>query len=129
MVKRAVLCLLIAAVLPACAGGPLAAPQPGTVSGHVSTRACGGAAREVSSGCLFHPAAGMTLAFRPVAGGQASFATTDARGFYSITLPAGEYQVDPKDPIPSTSRAGAHLLKVTAGHPLTADLSYTLQLL
>jgi hypothetical protein len=130
MVKRAVLSLLIVAALAACAGSPLAAPQPGTISGHVSTRTCGGAARETSTPCQFHPASGMTMAFRPVGGaGQVAFATTDAQGFYSIRLAAGEYQVDPKNPIPSTTRGGPRLVKVTAGHTVTADLSYTLQLL
>ncbi|MDQ6709361.1 MAG: carboxypeptidase-like regulatory domain-containing protein [Candidatus Dormibacteraeota bacterium] len=127
MIKRALVSLSVMGLLAGCAGGPLAAPKVGTISGHVSTRACGGAARDDATTCRFHPAAGVTLSFRPVNGGGASVATTDSKGFYSISLPAGQYQVGPRDPI--AAKQASRPLTVSAGQAHTADFSYTIQLL
>ncbi|MDQ6883546.1 MAG: carboxypeptidase-like regulatory domain-containing protein [Candidatus Dormibacteraeota bacterium] len=129
MVTRVLASLSATLIVAGCAGSPLAAPRPGTISGHVSTRACGGAAREDSTGCAFRPAPGLTLAFRRAGGGDASYATTDATGFYSIQLPAGQYRVEPKNPMPPAKQAGPRLVEVPAGATVTADFSYTIQLL
>ncbi|GAC1478420.1 MAG: hypothetical protein PVSMB9_00870 [Candidatus Dormibacteria bacterium] len=127
--QRVLIWLSIAVTLAGCAGSPLVAAKTGTVSGHVSTRACGGANRETVGFCQFQPAAGMTLSFRGVTDGKVRMASADARGFYTISLPAGTYQVGPRDPIPAVSRAGPRLLTVMAGQSVTADFSYTIQLL
>ncbi len=127
MLKRVLISLAVLGILAGCAGSPLSAPKAATISGHVSTRACGGAARDDATTCRFHPAPGIALTFRPVNGGTASVATTDARGFYSVSLPAGQYQVGPREPL--LSKQGSRLLTVSAGQALTADFSYTIQLL
>lgn len=128
MFKRVWICLSIAVTVAGCAGSPLDAAKTGTVSGHVSTRACGGANRENVAGCQFKPAAGMKLSFRSMVDGRVRTATTDARGFYSISLPPGKYGVEPGDPIPAAFRERERILTVTSGQSLSADFSYTVQL-
>jgi hypothetical protein len=67
-----------------------------------------------------------------VAGGEISFATTDAGGAYSITLPPGDYLVSPKDASslgPARRWAGPNVVTVGAGKTITADFGYTIQLL
>lgn len=129
VLKRVLIGLSIAITVAGCAGSPLAAARTGTVSGHVSTRACGGANRENIAGCQFRPAAGVTLSFRELTAGTVRMASTDKAGSYSISLPAGKYQVEPKDPISGPRREAPRILTIAPGQSVTADFSYTLQLL
>ncbi|HEY0493774.1 MAG TPA: carboxypeptidase-like regulatory domain-containing protein [Candidatus Dormibacteraeota bacterium] len=132
MVRRVLAGCVLALALAACATSPgMIAPASGRLAGHVSTRTCGGAARDEQSSCRFHPNAGVRLAFKSVATGKTSFATTDASGGYSIGLPAGDYLVGPSDEasLGPTHRGGPRLVTVGAGKTVTEDFSYTIQLL
>ena len=129
VLKRALIGLSIAITVAGCAGNPLAAAGMGTVSGHVSTRACGGVIRENVAGCQFRPAAGVTLSFRELTAGTVRMASTNAAGFYSISLPAGKYQVDPEASISVPGREAPRLLTIAPGQSVRADFSYTFQLL
>jgi hypothetical protein len=74
----------------------------------------------------------LTLAFKRVAGGDMSFATTDAGGAYTIALPPGDYLVSPKDASslgPARRWGGPNVVTVGAGKTVTADFGYTIQLL
>src|SRR2546425_9404511 len=97
MLKRALLGCLLAIALCGCAGGPaLFGPSRGTVTGHVTMRACGGAYRPEQAGCSARAMAGATLSFRLTSGnGTPSEVTavTDASGAYSIKLAPGTYAV------------------------------------
>jgi len=131
--KRAFATIAIGLVLSGC--GALthtAAPTSGRVAGHVTVRACGGANTENQTGCQAHPSPGVTLAFKQVAGGDISFATTDAGGAYAITLPPGDYLVSPRDASslgPMRRWGGPNVVTVRAGKTMTADFVYTIQLL
>ena len=147
MLKRALFgCLmgvLLAVSLSACAGGPsIVGPSTGTVSGHVSERACGGAYRPDQTGCPMRPVADAIVGFRLLsANGTAPEATavTDARGAYTIKLAPGTYTVTLDavriavegsahlSPMPGTT--GPRQVTVAAGKTVNADLTINIQLL
>lgn len=143
MLKRALLGSLLAIVLSACAAGPaIFGTSTGTVNGHVTLRACGGANLEGQSGCPTRPMAGATVRFRltSASGTQTERTTvTDAAGAYAIALTPGTYsvtltstgQASPGSSRPSALPGGAapRQVTVTAGKTMTIDLTYTIQLL
>ncbi len=131
--RRVLAFVVLALVLGGCAGGPgRVTPVSGRITGHVTSRACGGAALQDQPACPIRPASGVSLAFKLAAGGDISFATTDAGGAYAITLPPGDYLVSPKDAAslgPVRSWGGPKVVTVGAGKTVTADFGYTIQLL
>ena len=133
MWKRTLLAVALGATMCACAGAPgFLAPATGRVTGHVMSRACGGAAQENQAACRFHPARGVTLAFQERSTGGMSYATSDATGAYAITLKPGGYWVSYKDAASLGAvlgSGGPRLVTVLAGKTLAADFSYTIQLL
>jgi hypothetical protein len=131
MLKRALFGCLLAVVLSACAGGPaIFGPSTGTVSGHVSVRACGGAYRLDQPGCPTQPVAGARLSFRlasPNGTHSDRTATTDAAGAYTIALPPSNYTVT----VTTTSNVSPKPRQVTvlAGKSVTVDFVYSIELL
>ena len=131
MLKRALFGCLLAIVFSACAGGPaIFGPSTGTVSGHVSVRACGGAYRLDQPGCPTQPVAGARVRFRLASpnGTQSDrTATTDAAGAYTIALPPSSYTVT----VTTTSNMSPKPRQVTvlAGKSVTVDFVYTIELL
>jgi carboxypeptidase family protein len=148
MLCRALVASLLAAVLAGCsAGSALFGPSTGAVTGHVQTRACGGANRPEQSGCPSRPDAGVTLTFQLTGTsgkGSEKTATTDANGSYRIDLEPGTYTVTASRSSASSTLArpqsfadagiiggfgGPHQVVVTAGKTVKADFVYTIQLL
>ncbi len=143
MVKRALFGCLLVIALSACAAGPaIFGPSTGTVTGHVTLRACGGAYRPGQAGCAVRPLAGAGVSFEIVpANGKGSerTAVTDANGAYSITVAPGIYAVTttlkPQE-LPAIAGAATvpglaspRQVTVVAGKTVTADFTYTIQLL
>jgi hypothetical protein len=143
MRARALLLTAVAVVLSGCAGGSaLFGAATGRVTGHVVSRACGGAYREDQPGCHTAPLAGEVLNFRLRGSSDVETATTDSAGAYRIDLKPGTYAIDLRAPnaapqaatlTPCACRpphfAGPTTLSVTAGKSLVADFSWTIELL
>jgi Carboxypeptidase regulatory-like domain len=134
MLSRALIACLLAATLAGCGGlASLFAPATGTVTGHVQIRACGGAYRPQQTGCPAQPMAGATLTFQPIDAGSPSKITTDSSGAYRIDLKPGTYRVHAMEE-GSTRQgfagfSGPTTVTVVAGKTVTADFTYTIQLL
>jgi carboxypeptidase family protein len=144
MFKRALLACLLAIGLGACAGGPaLFGQSAGTLSGHVTMRACGGAYRPEQAGCSVRAVAGATVSVRLASGNgttKARTAVTDGSGAYTIELAPGTYvveltstgagaQADPRPAVVPGGGAAPRQVTVVAGKTVTADLSWTIHLL
>ena len=143
MLKRTLFGSLLAIALSACAAGPaIFGSSTGTVTGHVTLRACGGAYRQGESSCPTRPMAGATVSFRltSASGTPAErTAMTDAGGAYTITLTPGTYSVTltstgqasqgSSRPSALPGAAAPRQVTVTAGKTVTTDLTYTIQLL
>ena len=126
------LCALAFALLLTGCGGPgVLTPRPaGTVTGHVTVRACGGAYRSDDvSPCPARPVAGATLTFQSNGTSTPVTVTTDSEGAYHIDLPAGSYAVSLNGAGKSSHLAGPRQVTVTAGKTVIADYSYVVQLL
>jgi len=134
MLSRALIACLLAATLAGCGGvASLFTPAPGTVTGHVQIRACGGANRPQQTGCPAQPMAGATLTFQRIDAGSPSKITTDSSGAYRIDLTPGSYRVHATEE-GSTRQglagfSGPTTVTVVAGKTVTADFTYTIQLL
>jgi hypothetical protein len=77
--------------------------------------------------------AGATLTFQPTAAGSTSKLTTDSSGAYRIDLKPGTYRVHATEE-GSTRQgfagfSGPTTITVVAGKTVTADFTYTIQLL
>jgi Carboxypeptidase regulatory-like domain len=143
MIRRIALAALTCALLSGCAAGAgLFRPATGTVSGHVLTRACGGAYRENQPACRSTPLAGARLTFANPARSSSVTVQTDARGGYSVSLTPGKYDVNVIAPAPASAATagtsaglpgrrltGPAIVTVTAGKTTTADYSVTILLL
>ena len=134
---RALMAIAMASLLSGCAGGPaIFGSQTGTVTGHVMTRACGGAYRVDQNACQATPRSGVQLTFS----GHGSTPRTvgvDNGGAYRIDLAAGTYTVKVEtfgsslSPIPGpTPRfSGPTQIVVSAGKTVTVDFTETVELL
>jgi Carboxypeptidase regulatory-like domain len=134
MLSRALIACLLAAALSGCAGGAsFFAPATGTVTGHVQIRACGGAYRPEQSGCPAQPMAGARLTFRLIDTSSTSTVTSDSSGGYRIELKPGTYSVQVAEQASDrrgfAGFAGPRTVTVVAGKSVTADFTYTIQLL
>jgi len=142
MLFRRALLAIIAALLCGCAATPASlGPSSGTVTGHVMVRACGGAYRLDQNGCRVGPAEGAQVTFVLAGASQGATAITDASGAYRLTLKPGTYvvQIEPQgmtSPVPAAGTAGSSRgyagpkqVTVSAGRTVTADFTYTLELL
>jgi hypothetical protein len=143
MLKRALFGCLLGIIVSACAAGPpILGPSTGTVSGHVSVRVCGGAYRTDQTGCPARPLTEAIVSFRLTSANGAAreqTAVTDASGAYTIKLAPGTYTVtltaawipvvgsSQASPVPA--RTVPRQVTVAAGKTVTADLTYTIQLL
>jgi len=143
MLKRVLFGCLLAIGLSGCAGGPaLLGPSTGTVTGHVTLRACGGAYRVDQAACSSRPMAGATVSFRLTSGSGASreqTAVTDPSGAYRLELAPGTYtialsstgsspQTSGGPAVPAASGAPRQVT-VIAGKTVVADVAWTIQLL
>jgi hypothetical protein len=142
MLQRSIVLAMAATLLTGCAAGPALFGQSiGAVSGKVSLRSCGGANREGQPACRVAAAAGAHLTFKAASGGAAD-AKTDAQGGYRVELKPGSYTVtvtlsSSKAPLPAgfadnlpyRGYAGPKVVTVVAGKTVTADFTYTIQLL
>ncbi|TMD42278.1 MAG: carboxypeptidase regulatory-like domain-containing protein [Chloroflexi bacterium] len=141
MLRRAWLAML-ALLLCGCAAGPaIFGPSTGTVAGHVTIRACGGAYRIDQNGCRVSAAAGARLTLSLAGSSESATATTDAGGAFRMTLKPGTYGVhielqgSPAAPASSPNSAAARgfagpkQVTVSAGKTVKADFTYTIELL
>ena len=123
MLTRALFVCLLAIALSGCAGGPaLFGPSTGTVTGHVTMRACGGAYRPEQPGCSARAMAGAMVSFRLVSGNgtpTAQTAVTDGSGAYTVKLAPGTYAVKLKSYMRVLS--GPLTITVTAGSSTTVN--------
>lgn len=133
---RALIAAAVIALLSGCAAGPaLFGTQTGTVTGHVTVRACGGAYRIGQTGCHVNPRSGVKLTFS-TEGSTPRSVTVDNNGAYSITLPAASYRVKLETfgsslstgPAPAPRFAGPAQIVVSAGKTVTADFTETIEL-
>lgn len=142
MLLRRALLAILAGLLCGCAATPASfGLSTGTVSGHVMVRACGGAYRLDQNGCRVGPADGARVTFVLAGSSERVTATTDANGAYRLTLKPGSYGVQveqpgEQSPLPTVGRSGAargyagpQQVTVLAGKTITADFSYTIELL
>jgi hypothetical protein len=132
MLKRALLGCLLVIVLSGCGAWPaIFGPSTGTVRGHVTVRACGGAYRPGQSGCTARPLAHAVVTVRLTSGtGMPSEAATatDATGNYIITrLPPGTYTVTLTAATPVV--AAPRKVTVAAGKTVTVDFTWVVELL
>jgi len=142
----------LAVTLSGCAASAAAlGPEMGTVAGHVSIRACGGAYKSPDLGgvpCQPRPDPGVTVTLKPQSAGQDLTARTSADGAYSIKVPVGTYTVHvgpsaagKQPPLPATdSRAfadramamslvGPRTVAVANGQTVTADFTIVYNML
>jgi hypothetical protein len=141
MLRRLVIGCLLAIGVSGCAGGPaLFGPSTGTVTGHVSVRVCGGAYRLDQTGCSTRPVADAIVSFRLISANGAApeqTAVTDASGAYIIKLTPGTYTVTLSaarvavlgSSRPSAGKTASRQVTVSAGKTVTADVTFTIQLL
>ena len=144
MLKRALFVCLLAIALGGCAGGPaLFGPSTGTVTGHVTMRACGGAYRPEQPGCSARAMAGAMVSFRLVSGNgtpTAQTAVTDGSGAYTVKLAPGTYavsldstgydaQASPHPAVVPGIGVAPRQVTVLAGKTVTADFSWTIHLM
>ena len=131
MFARALIACLLAASLSGCGAGTSPfAPATGTVTGHVQSRACGGAYRPEQTGCPVRPMAGATLTFQLIDASSASTVRTDSSGAYRIDLRPGTYSVQLKEQgLANGAFAGSTSVTVVGGKTITADFIYTIQLM
>lgn len=130
MFQRALLLGLLALGLAGCGpGSSLFTPSTGTVTGHVNVRACGGANREGLNGCPTQPVTGARLTFHLIGSSGSSTVTTDATGAYRLDLKPGGYRVDVGAVAPFSRFGGPGQVTVTAGKTVTADFTFTIELL
>jgi hypothetical protein len=142
MVLRRALLAIIAALMCGCGATPAGfGPSTGTVTGHVMMRDCGGAYRLDQNGCRVGPADGAQVSFVLAGSSERVTAGTDASGAYRLTLKPGPYNVQIEQqgmtsPVPAAGNAGAShgyagpkQITVSAGRTVTADFTYTIELL
>lgn len=132
VIKRVVAAAVLGFTLSGCATiTGTSSPTSGRVTGHVTVRACGGANTENQNGCKAQPAPGVTLTFTEKATTRLTRVSTDATGAYSVTLSPGSYEVKPQfSQSPGLPRDGqTGQVTVVAGKTVTANFSYTIQLL
>ncbi len=129
LVRALVVCLLAASLCGCGAGTSPFASATGTVSGHVQTRACGGAYRPEQTGCPARPMVGAKVTFQLIDGSNASTTTTDSSGAYRIDLKPGTYMVQASEGPANSAPAGPRTVTVVPGKTVTADFIYTIQLL
>jgi hypothetical protein len=134
---RALMTIAMACLVSGCAAGPaLFGSQTGTVTGHVTLRACGGAHRADQNGCHVGPAEGVELIFSD-GSQQGRTVRTDAGGNYHTELAPGSYRVLVGFKNPGLAQAsgssprfsGPSTVSVTAGKTVTADFTGTIELL
>jgi Carboxypeptidase regulatory-like domain len=129
MRSRGVAACLFGLVLAGCGGPAIFVPASGTLTGHVTLRACGGANREYQTGCPVQPLSGVKLSFQARSGSTAATATTDSTGGYRVRLAPGTYAVTLETAAKYSTLSGPHQVSVVAGQPQTADFTYTIQLM
>jgi hypothetical protein len=125
--RRTIAATLATLALASC-GGTTTGAGSGSVTGHVTVRACGGANQDGQARCPVQAFAGAKLAFKQD-GKTMATATTDATGAYRLSLLTGTYSVEPITPTRISSWNGPRQVTIAAGKTLTADFTYTIQLL
>ncbi|HXM51699.1 MAG TPA: carboxypeptidase-like regulatory domain-containing protein [Candidatus Binatus sp.] len=134
MFQRVIGACLLAIALTGCAAGPIVfGASTGTVNGHLQLRACGGAYRPEQTECPARPMAGTTVTFQLIDSTSTSTTTTDSSGAYRIDLKPGTYSVQVAED-GSARRGfagftGPRTVTVVAGKTVTADFTYTIQLM
>ena len=129
MRSRSLAACLFALALAGCGGPTIVDPASGTLAGHVTLRACGGANREYQAGCPVQPLSGVKLSFKAKGGSTAATATTDSTGAYRVRLAPGMYAITLETAAKYSTLSGPHQVSVLAGQPQTADFTYTIQLM
>src|SRR2546423_8086138 len=127
MRSRGVAACLFGLALAGCGGPTIFVPASGTLTGHVTLRACGGANREYQTGCPVQPLSGVKLTFQARSGSTASRATTDSTGGYPIPLAPGTDAVTLETAAKYSTLHGPHHGSVVARQPQTADFTDTHQ--
>lgn len=134
---RAAVAVAMAIMLSGCAAGPaLFGPQTGTVTGHVTVRACGGAYRPDQNACQPRPRPSVQLTFSK-SGSPPQSVDVDNNGAYTIELSPGTYTVKlaafgsslSPDSGPVPHFVGPSHVTVSAGKTVRADFTQIVELL
>jgi carboxypeptidase family protein len=104
-----------------CGGGIL--PGGSGIQGHVMAGPTCPVQKPNDPACADRPMAGVTIVVLTAAGNEAARTTTDASGYYAVTLPAGPYTIEPQ-PVEGMVR-GSPTVAVTVGDGVTTvDIPY-----
>lgn len=115
---------LLLVILAACSTRPADRP-----TGSLSGRATAGPVCPVEQvppdpACAPRPVAGAIIVVRDPQGREVARATTDADGRYRLTLPAGEYVVEPQAIAAYPGPAESKPVTIAPGGSVTADVGY-----
>jgi hypothetical protein len=80
-------------------------------------------ARPNDPACADRPIAGATIVILTAAGNEAGRTTTDASGYYGITLPAGPYTIEPQ-PVEGMVHGSPPVSVVVGEGVTTVDIPY-----
>ena len=104
------------------AGGGIL-PGGSGIEGHVMAGPTCPVQKPNDPACADRPMAGVTIVVLTAAGNEAARTTTDASGYYAVTLPAGPYTIEPQ-PVEGMVR-GSPTVPVTVGEGVTTvDIPY-----
>jgi len=104
------------------AGGGIL-PGGSGIEGHVMAGPTCPVQKPNDPACADRPMAGVTIVVLTAAGNEAARTTTDASGYYAVTLPAGPYTIEPQ-PVEGMVH-GSPTVPVTVGEGVTTvDIPY-----
>jgi len=98
-------------------------PGGSGIQGHVTAGPTCPVARPNDPACADRPIAGATIVILTAAGNEAGRTTTDASGYYGITLPAGPYTIEPQ-PVEGMVHGSPPVSVVVGEGVTTVDIPY-----
>jgi hypothetical protein len=104
------------------AGGGIL-PGGSGIQGHVMAGPTCPVVRLNDPACADRPMTGVTIVVLTAAGNEAARTTTDANGFYAVTLPAGPYTIEPQ-PVQGMVHVSPTVPVVVGEGVTTVDIPY-----
>ena len=119
--------LLVALVMVACTG-PSAAPTGASTTGIRGSVTAGPVCpvekNPPDPSCAPRPVAGATIVIRNASGAQVAAAVSGADGAFSVSVPPGDYVIDPTPMSGLMGTAPQQTASVTSGSMTTVELQY-----